>query len=714
MSNAKPKTDTADEPTLRLLDESGIDNEDNINNVGDFVGKIELIQEPEQEPEAPVDDKKAKVKKVKEADADWGFECNLSLEEIKRDYGSFDAYVKERSEYGYEVRMAGDVVREKRKSLDAMGAAFKEKCKKEVAPVIKEFQDALINPDVVASVQFAKDIFTGNSNVYNGLGVAFKLGILIGRLDAYQQEIFFLELRAACKVHVKYSKPIRENPFLGVINVLYFDVDPSLKSKYTSILTYASNLDMNPDLFADWLGTNVFTWNDNDGTRCTGTGYTSCLKEISYNRKIDKGEIKPEKVTNEIPAWCFAKTNASISMDIPDFWDAAKQKEGMALFRIEDGKLRLYNVTTNKPSTIVKIVRENYGSADDTSYDGTQSELTQFMIAVKKIIEISNPNAIMIAQYMEHEYKHKDTGEIFHGPGNFYVAPLYGCYQDDVTPRRLPKKGENWNVSPLVVIPSNSPNGEIPEFPEYSAVFTADRMASDDYEEERGILQRAYYTTDIKNLIEWDQSFQPEMKFRGTSGSQFWFMDALFRHMDHTSDYMPHPHLNTNFSQRPKIAKLGHRLRFDPGANAMDKYFAETKKILGDGIGKTVFERHTRWTHIVVENGELAFWWPAVSGYEKVTEERRIKFGTTAMTEVKAVWLVPTASLKHLFKIGGEWRIILDEDQYSALTKQYEKEGNWPDSIWKRPLASYFGVAFVCQRKYLFININGRVDRCDM
>ncbi len=710
MSNANPKTDTADEPSLRLVDESSLDNEDNVNNVGDVVGKIELIQEPEPEPEVPVDEKKVKVKGVKEAEADWGDKGEFTIEEINKQWGSFDAYVKEMKDEGIEVRIAGDEVRVKQKSLKAMGSVFIDKCKKDVAPIVKEFQDALLDPDVVASVQFAKDMTTGNQNLFNGLGVAYKLGLSIDKLDVYHKEAFFQELKTANRVQIKYSKPIMENPFIGVVNVMYFDVDPPLKSKYTSILSYAKKLDKNPDLFSEWLGTTVFEWNDNDGKRCTGTGYTSCLKEIAYNRKINKGEVKPDKVGNEIPTWCFGKTNASVSIDIPDFWDKAKQKEGMALFRIEDGKLRLYNVTTSKPSTIVKIVRENYGKADETSYDGTQSELTQFMNAVKKIIEISKPNAIMIAQEQNREYKW-DNGDITYGPGSFYVVPLYGCYQDDVTPHRRYKKGENPDISPLVVIP-NSSDCEIPDFPEYSAYLTAEKMEAEDYIEERGIFQCAYYTTDIKALVDWDETIQPEIRYSGTSGGQFWFMDALFRHMDHTQDYMPHHYIHSKPDQR-LAAKLGHRLQFGSGAHALDKYFAELKKLLDDD--KKAYERITKYTHIIVENGVFSFWWPGdkkdtFNGAQRFIE-KSIKFGQTDMKEVRAVWVVPTAALRHLFKIGGEWRILLNEKHYNKLKEQYAIEGNWKDNILTRPTATFLGVPFICQRKYLHVVIDGSSDQ---
>ncbi len=591
----------------------------------------------------------------------------------------------------------------KPKSYKGIGANGREKCKQEVANYLVQFKNLQDDPDIAAAVRFTKEITQGNQSLFNSLGKAYAFGLELNKLDDNHKHAFFEQITNLSLYRgpsLKYGKAMQANIFQGVIKMFFWEQrdDASLLTNYTNIITYASkqNPPMQPELLPDWVAGD-HAYNDNKNIRIVRSGYTACIKEVAQWKKgkFDQGVVpeKKQKLTS-VPDWVYGKTNASVDVDTPEWWDE-NITEGMALFKVVDGQLRVYNLLNTSIADTTKIIKDKYGSLDQTKFAGTEAPEVQLMFALKTIVNISQPSAIMV---MQHNFIDADGDKCV---GNHYVVPLYGCYTRGDQPWRQLKDHEDAKICPIVCIPyrDDAPELSLPKFPDFSNWLKHEQLDADDYVEERGILQCAYYTTDIKRINDWDMSQMAELEMEGDNNGQFWFMNALFRHMDYTQELMPSPYLpqarkGADFGRvdidNIKTVMLGYKMDISGAIKSIDQEMVKAKRILT----AKEWEKHKGVVGVSWRPQGISLFLPkVVSGDFANRDDKKTKIAQKSFNVshgIKSVsdvccdellddesrrcifWTISSEALRMINRLGKPWYIIVPQ---SVENIQPNKDG---------------------------------------
>ena len=435
----------------------------------------------------------------------------------------------------------------------------------------------------------------------------------------------------------------------------------------------------------------------------------ACLKFIA--EQSEKRRKRPK--LSKIPDWVYGKTNQTADYDIPEFWDKDKD-EGMALFKIENGKLRIFNLLNTDTADVMKCLRAGYGPLDETGFAGKEAPEYQLLFALKTVVNIADPSAVCVL----HE-NIVDDGEKFYR--DHYVMPLYGCYSPGHQPWPQLKDNEDASICPVVRIPFDFEHPELglPVFPDFSRHVHADKMAAEieagTWEEKRGILQCAYFTNDIKKIRDWNFEDKPDFEWVGTDGSQFWFCGALFKHMDLTEDYMPSPKLPGYIAGRehgtvaiheiPQIG-LGYKMEFGKALKEFDKELVRVKQVLtGDewkAMSKVAFIKYERAGLSLETKGVAAdqqtdnsrslkyrpkgfeiarandsasdqYWFKVLGSRE--TREANLIHGPIPEldNDAKIVWSIKVDHLRAIGKLSKPWLIALPG--HMKLNKDYVAHG---------------------------------------
>ena len=208
------------------------------------------------------------------------------------------------------------------------------------------------------------------------------------------------------KVNDAFIDELKANPCPKLIDFLFSSADPSTRSDYRKITSWAQRHDRHN--FVDWISNEIVydgvpTADNTSGIEKCGKGIKGAVKFVRCTEQTEAASISIDKSALDYAKEICEKSNAKLSMPKPEWLSEKENDKGepatfMILATVKGGELTVYDVTDGDKRTYENAIKQRHSSHFATVFDQKEENRGAIVEQVQNIIKLISAPELLIWQ----------------------------------------------------------------------------------------------------------------------------------------------------------------------------------------------------------------------------------------------------------------------------------------------------------------------------
>ena len=443
------------------------------------------------------------------------------------------------------------------------------------------------------------------------------------------------------KIDEEYVAKLKAEPCRHLLSFLFPNADPSLRSKYHTIISWAKSA--NRHNFVDWISNEIVYQGPKEDVKC-GKGIKGALKFVKMI------EPKRSKVvsSNDKPV-DFAKhagDNSKIVIPKPEWIE--KEMNNLMIFASVNGEnLELYDITDTDMRHVEAAIKQRHATHFAAEYDYSEELNEQTMEQIQNIRKLIMPTEFLMWQ----------------DQWVTYIMPLYPTWVDDNG-----KVSHCYHLHYAIILDMS----DIPEKgQDYDTTFPA-VYGQDRSNKNSDVLKIGYATKEIDKIGKFDGDFNIE--WTSDNMYSYKFMDALWETTGNRVYRQGKKDTVTGLCRGLSEPPLGfeylHMSKFrssiiisrDIDFDRARKEYKKWKDLQSSGGVKGDTD-----VVVVVENGVVGVWFSPIPAPQKKDEKQTYLYdgaffevGKDIDKRYRGKWCIPEKRIERIWNfISHPWELLI-------------------------------------------------------